>query len=51
MFIWIVLLLYLSSALTLGRSTFLHIFQKVVMIYIAIMINDFLINKLFYHED
>ena len=30
---------------------FLHIFQKVVMIYIVIMINDFIINKLFYHED
>jgi len=51
MFIWIILLLYLSSALALGRSTFLHIFQKVVMIYIVIMINDFIINKLIYHED
>ena len=51
MFIWIILLLYLSSALALGRSTFLHIFQKVVMIYIVIMFNNFIVNKLFYHEE
>jgi len=48
--IWIILLLYLSSALSLGRSTFIHIFQKVFMIYIIIIINDFIINKLSYNE-
>jgi len=48
--LWIILLLYLSSALSLGRSTFLHIFQKVFMIYAVIIINDFIINKLSYNE-
>jgi len=51
MFVWIVLLLYLSSGVVLGRSTFLHIFQKVFMIYMVIMINDFIIKKLSRHED
>ena len=47
---WIILLLYLSSALSLGRSTFLHIFQKVFMIYAVIIINDFITRKLSYNE-
>ena len=47
---WIILLLYLSSALSLGRSTFLHIFQKVFMIYAVIIINDFITSKLSYNE-
>ena len=51
MFVWIVLLLYLSSGVVLGRSTFLHIFQKVFMIYMVIMINDFIIKKLSHHEE
>ena len=50
MLIWIILLLYLSSALSLGRSTFLHIFQNVFIIYAVISINDFIIKKLSYNE-
>ena len=50
MLIWIILLLYLSSALSLGRSTFLHIFQNVFIIYVVISINDLIIKKISSNE-